>query len=213
MRPFPFSAVWPASCCGTPSQSARQIARQTAAPSPAAPASPWRARVGALLLCALAPVAQAGTELAFQWTPRAFANDGVGEWRLAYDRMVDEQFAVGLAFGLADIAHPPGGAGGSGRGLSAALRATHYLQPASGAAAIQPYVGLELGGAWKSDRQSSTLGGFLGARVPYTPTTDLRLDLLLAHRNTREDTLFGSNGTTTSNRGIAALRLGLGFRY
>jgi hypothetical protein len=41
---------------------------------------------------------------------------------------------------------------------------------------------------------------------------DLRTDLYVAHKTTTEEHLFSSNGQSVS-RNIAALRLGVSFRY
>ncbi len=168
-----------------------------------------RATAAALALAALMPAAQADTALTFQLAPRDFSSDSMGSWSLAYERLVDAQFSVGLVFGLADIRKPVTGAS---QGVSAALRATHYIQAPSMAAQLQPYVGLEVGGATHSDRHASTLGGFLGARFPMTPTMDLRTDVLVAQRKTTEESLFESNGRV-DRRTVTSLRLGVGFRY
>lgn len=182
------------------------------APQPERTTRRWRrhgtAVLTALALSALMPAAQAATELNFHFAPRDFASDDNGSWGLSYERLVDAQFSVGIGLGLADITGPKG----RSTGLSAALKATHYLRPYSMAEVLQPYVGLEIGGATHTDRSSTTLGAVIGVRFPMAPTFDLRTDVLLAHRTTHEESLFGSDGTTHSNN-IASLRIGLGFRY
>ena len=164
--------------------------------------------LAATLLGALVPSAQAQNEVSFQLTPRDFTSDHQGAWAIGYDRMLDQQVSVGLLVGLTEIAAPVG----RSDGVSLALRATHYLVPPSPDMPLQPYVGAQIGGAWHSDRHASTMGLFGGARVELSPTMDLRGDLFIAHKKTTEEGLFASNGDARS-RNIAALRIGVSFRY
>ncbi|MEY8877279.1 MAG: hypothetical protein AB9M60_12270 [Leptothrix sp. (in: b-proteobacteria)] len=164
--------------------------------------------LAATLLGALLPAAQAQNEVSFQLTPRDFTSDNQGSWAIGYDRMLDQQVSVGLLVGLSEIAAPVG----RSDGVSLALRATHYLVPSSPDVPLQPYVGAQIGGAWHSDRHASTMGLFGGARVELSPSMDLRGDLFIAHKKTTEESLFASNGDARS-RNIAALRIGVSFRY
>lgn len=163
----------------------------------------------ALALACAVPAAQAETELTFEVAPRDFSNDNVGSWSLSYERLVDAQFAIGLAVGWSDIKGPVK----TSQGLSAALRATHYLQLPSNQPTLQPFVGLEVAGATHTSRQATTLGAVLGARFPLAPTMDLRSSVLVGSRKTTEDTLFGSDGATSDRRTVTSLRLGVTFRY
>lgn len=163
----------------------------------------------ALALAGAVPAAHAETELTFELAPRDFSNDSVGSWSLAYERLVDAQFAVGLAVGWSDIQGPVK----TSQGVSAALRATHYLQQPSNAPRLQPYVGLEVAGATHTSRQSTTLGAFVGARFPLAPTMDLRTNILFGSRKTTEESLFGSDGAASDRRTVTSLRLGVTFRY
>ena len=160
------------------------------------------------MLLGLAAVAQAQSEVSFQIAPRDFSSDKQGSWSLGYDRMLDPQVSVGLSVGVAEIEAPVG----RSQGVSAALRATHYLVRPSLAVPLQPYIGAQLGGAWQTDRSATTIGLFLGERLELSPTTDLRTDLYVAHKTTTEEHLLGANGTS-SGRNIIALRIGMGFRY
>ncbi|MEX8517436.1 MAG: hypothetical protein AB3X44_02815 [Leptothrix sp. (in: b-proteobacteria)] len=162
----------------------------------------------ALALLGLVPAAQAQNEVGFQIAPRDFSTDKQGSWSLGYDRMLDQQVSVGFSVGLAEIAAPIG----RSESISGALRATHYLTPPDPATPLQPYVGAQIGGAWHTDRSATTLGLFGGARVALSPTMDLRTDLYVAHKTTTEEHFFSSNGQSVS-RNIAALRLGVSFRY
>lgn len=163
----------------------------------------------ALALAGAVPAAHAETELTFELAPRDFSSDSVGSWSLSYERLVDAQFAVGLAVGWSDIKGPVK----TSQGLSAALRATHYLQVPSNAPRLQPFVGLEVAGATHTSRQATTLGAVLGARFPLAPTMDLRSSILLGTRKTTEESLFGSNGDASDRRTVTSLRLGVTFRY
>jgi hypothetical protein len=163
--------------------------------------------MAAALLGAL-PAARAQNEVSFQLTPRDLTSDSQGAWAIGYDRMLDQQVSVGLLVGLSEIAAPVG----RSDAVSLALRATHYLVPPSPDMPLQPYVGAQIGGAWHSDRHATTMGLFGGARVELSPSMDLRGDLFIAHKKTTEEGLFASNGDARS-RNIAALRIGVSFRY
>lgn len=162
--------------------------------------------LGAALLAALPLSAQAQNEISFQLTPRDFTSDKQGSWAIGYDRMLDQQVSVGLLIGLAEIAAP----GGRSTGVSAAVRGTFHLVPPG--QPLQPYVGVQIGGAWHSDRKDSNMGVYGGGRVELSPTMDLRGDLYIAHKTTTQESLFGSSGESRG-RNVAALRFGVSFRY